>query len=336
MGTFPKLEALLEKRIPLAQLPTPTQKLERLSEELGVNLFIKREDLTESVASGNKIRKLEYLLYDAKEKGCDMLITCGGVQSNHCRTTAAVAARMGMHCHLILRGDPPQIPGGNLLIDKILGATTSFYSREDFQHLQDIEKETVAGFKAKGYIPYLIPMGGSNATGTLGYVRMTGELLNLNPAMDTLFCALGSGGTYAGIMIGLRHHEISCPLHGIAVCDDAPYFRKEVARILNEFSHWYDLTLPADLVRMNFDDRFVGQGYALNTPQELKQLIHVARLEGMLLDPVYTLKTFLGMVRQIREGKVPPGANVLFVHTGGHYGIFPKGEEFLPLFHDET
>ncbi|MBW1979703.1 MAG: D-cysteine desulfhydrase family protein [Deltaproteobacteria bacterium] len=334
MGIFPELEALLEKRISLAQLPTPVQNLEELSEELQVNLFVKRDDLTESVASGNKIRKLEYLLYHARQNGCDMLITCGGIQSNHCRATAAVAARLGMRCHLILRGEPPRIPVGNLLIDEILGATCSFYSRDDFKHLHDIEEETVAAFKAEGYSPYLIPMGGSNATGSLGYVRMVGELQEVDPAMDVMFCALGSGGTYAGIMIGLRHYQIPWSLHGIAVCDDAAYFEKEVARILKEFSRWYDVDLPADLLDTNFDDRFVGRGYGLNTLEELEELVRIARLEGMILDPVYTLKTFLGMVGQIKEGKIHKGANVLFIHTGGHYGIFPKGEEFLPLLDD--
>jgi len=335
MGTFPDLDVLLEKRITLAQLPTPVQKLERLSEELGVNLFVKRDDLTESVASGNKIRKLEYLLYDAREKGCDMLITCGGIQSNHCRATAAIAALTGMHCHLILRGAPSEVPNGNLLIDKILGATTSFYTKEDFKRLHEIEEETVAKFKNRGYTPYLIPMGGSNATGTLGYVRMAGELREITPSFDVIYCALGSGGTYAGMMIGLKHYQILSRLHGIAVCDDVAYFREEVSRILSEFTRWYGLTFPADLFDMAFDDRFVGLGYALNTPDELKELIRIARLEGLVLDPVYTLKTFLGMVQQLREGIILSGSNVLFIHTGGHYGIFPKGEEFLPLLDDE-
>jgi len=326
-----KLDILLEKRIPLALLPTPIQKLERLSGELGVNLYVKRDDLTESVASGNKIRKLEYLLYDAKEKGCDTLITCGGVQSNHCRATAAVAVRMGMECHLILRGDAPGVPDGNLLIDRILGASTAFYSRKDFKRLHEIEQETVAMLEKKGKRPYLIPMGGSNATGSLGYIRMINELKGEKTSFDTIFCALGSGGTYAGILLGLAHAGLRMEARGIAVCDDNAYFKNEVARILNEFQEWYGLSFPPEMFEVNADDRFVGIGYALNTPEELRELIRIARLEGLILDPVYTLKTFLGMMRQIQEGAVPPGSNILFVHTGGHYGIFPKGEEFTPL-----
>ncbi len=328
MGLFPELDALLKKRIGLAHLPTPIEKLERLSGELGVTLYVKRDDLTESVASGNKIRKLEYLLYDAKEKGCDMLITCGGVQSNHCRATAAIAVRMGFACHLILRGDEPAIPDGNLLIDRILGATTAFYTREDFKNLPEIERDTVAMLEKQGRRPYLIPMGGSNATGSLGYIKMIEELKDILPAFDHIYCALGSGGTYAGMAIGLKHHGISSRLRGIAVCDDVAYFKAEVTRILREFDEWYGITFPDDLFNMDFDDRFVGIGYALNTPDELKELIRIARLEGLILDPVYTLKTFLGMMQQIREGKVAKGAKVLFIHTGGHYGIFPKGEEF--------
>ncbi len=331
MGAFPKLDELLDKRVLLAQLPTPIQKLERLSEELGVELYVKRDDLTESVASGNKIRKLEYLLYDAREKGCDTLITCGGVQSNHCRATAAVAVRMGFACHLLLRGDKPEIPDGNYLIDRILGATVDFYSREEFQRLPEIEQATVARLEKEGRHPYLIPMGGSNATGSLGYIRMVGELKNTEERFDAIYCALGSGGTYAGMMIGLKHHGISARLHGIAVCDDVAYFEAEVKRILSEFDQWYGVNLPEDAFDMAFDDRFVGIGYALNTPEELTELIRIARLEGLILDPVYTLKTFLGMMQQIKEGIIPKGSKVLFIHTGGHYGIFPKGEEFIEL-----
>lgn len=331
MGAFPKLDELLDKRVLLAQLPTPIQRLERLSEELGVELYVKRDDLTESVASGNKIRKLEYLLYDAREKGCDTLITCGGVQSNHCRATAAVAVRMGFACHLLLRGDKPEIPDGNYLIDRILGATVDFYSREEFQRLPEIEQATVARLEKEGRHPYLIPMGGSNATGSLGYIRMVGELKNTEERFDAIYCALGSGGTYAGMMIGLKHHGISARLHGIAVCDDVAYFEAEVKRILSEFDQWYGVNLPEDAFDMAFDDRFVGIGYALNTPEELTELIRIARLEGLILDPVYTLKTFLGMMQQIKEGVIPEGSKVLFIHTGGHYGIFPKGEEFRPL-----
>ncbi len=331
MGVFTKIDALLGKRVSLAQLPTPVQKLERLSGELGVDLYVKRDDLTESVASGNKIRKLEYLLYDARQKGCDTLITCGGVQSNHCRATAAVAVRQGFACHLLLRGEKPGVPNGNYLIDRILGATIDFYTREEFQHLSEIERETVARFEKTGRRPYLIPMGGSNVTGSLGYIRMVGELSAESTHFDDIYCALGSGGTYAGMMIGLKHHGISARLHGIAVCDDVAYFEAEVKRIIREFETWYGVTFPENTIDMDFDGRFVGIGYALNTPEELEELVRIAQLEGLILDPVYTLKTFLGMTQQIREGIVPKGSQVLFVHTGGHYGIFPKGEEFLPV-----
>ncbi len=330
MGVYSELDKLLERREILAQLPTPIQKMEHLSEELGIELFVKRDDLTESVASGNKIRKLEYLLYDAREKGCDTLITCGGVQSNHCRATAAVAVRKGFACHLLLRGEKPPVPNGNYLMDKILGATIDFYTREEFQRLPEIEAATIAKLEVEGRRPYLIPMGGSNATGSLGYIRMVGELKEF-PPFEAIYCALGSGGTYAGMMIGLEHHGISGSLRGIAVCDDVTYFQEEVKRILLEFNTWYGIALPLDEFEMDFDDRFVGIGYALNTPEELKELIRIARLEGLILDPVYTLKAFLGMVHHIREGRVAKGARILFVHTGGHYGIFPKGEEFMPL-----
>ncbi len=330
MGNFPGLEPLLDRCLALAQLPTPLQRLPRLTDELGVECYVKRDDLTESVASGNKIRKLEYLIHDAKEKGCDLLITCGGVQSNHCRATAAVAARVGMACHLILRGEEPEIPDGNYLIDCLLGATADFYTREEFQRLPEIERETATRFEGMGRVPYVIPMGGSNAMGSLGYIRMAGELRDIPEVFDDIYCALGSGGTYAGLMVGLHHYGIPSRLHGIAVCDDVDYFKAEVTRILHEFDEWYGLSFPDVHFTMNFDDRFVGRGYALNTPEEWKELVRIARLEGLILDPVYTLKTFLGMIQQIREGTVKKGSRALFVHTGGHYGLFPKARELAP------
>lgn len=325
------LLSLLDNRIPLAQLPTPVQPYPKLSEWLGVELYVKRDDLTESVISGNKIRKIEYLLWEAKQLEADTLITCGGVQSNHCRAVAAVAARHGLGCLLLLRGEPPADMSGNLLVDSILGAECRFFSREQFARLGEIEEAVCQELREKGRSPYVIPMGGSNATGSLGYVRMVKELKEQGQAWDHLHCALGSGGTFAGIWLGCGLYDMEGKPHGVAVCDDVDYFIGELERIRREFKAQYDLEADFEGAGPFMDGQHVGLGYGLNTEEELSQLVRIARMEGLVLDPVYTLKTFLGLVDDVRSGKVAKGSRVLFVHTGGHYGLFPKNTEFEPV-----
>jgi D-cysteine desulfhydrase len=330
------MERLLERRVALAHLPTPVQALPRLSRELGVALWIKRDDLTESVASGNKIRKLEYLLHAAREQGADTLVTCGGVQSNHCRAVAWAAAREGMGCALLLRGEPPEPPQGNLLLDRVLGAQVHFHSRSDFTRIDALQHALCRRLQDAGRRPYWIPMGGSNATGTLGYVAMAGELQGQTPAFDHHYLAMGSGGTYAGLWLGARHFGLSGKIHGIAVCDDVPTFAAEVRRIADEFAAWYGLPVETAGSAQGMDGGFVGRGYALNTPEELQTLLRLARLEGLVLDPVYTLKAFLGMLAHIRQGIVRPGERVLFLHSGGHAGLPAKAQELAPLLPGEA
>ncbi|MDY0039872.1 MAG: D-cysteine desulfhydrase family protein [Desulforhabdus sp.] len=325
------MEKLLEKRIKLAHLPTPIQFLPRISESLGVELFIKRDDLTESVASGNKIRKLEYLINDAQKKGADALITCGGVQSNHCRAVAYSAARLGMPCLLLLRGEKPDLLQGNLLVNYLLGAECRFFSAEAFRRLAGLEQEARADLQRQSKSPYVIPMGGSNGIGSLGYVRMMKEIAEAEFSADHIYCALGSGGTLAGILAGKQHFNLACKVHGIAVCDDAVHFIKETMRIRQELLDWFGIELDLEHLADQIDDNYIGTGYALNTQNEWRELIRIARMEGLVLDPVYTLKAFLGMMDHCHKGIIGRGERVLFVHTGGHYGLFPKRDELIPL-----
>lgn len=320
------MNSLLGRRVIMAHLPTPVQFLPRLSNALGISLFVKRDDLTESVASGNKLRKMEYLLFDARERGADTLVTCGGVQSNHCRAAAWVAARAGLRSVLLQRGDAPKTLEGNLLVDRLLGAEVRFYSAAEFQNIDTVQASVCDALRAEGKRPYWIPMGGSNAVGALGYVRMVQEISDTDLRFDHVYCAMGSVGTYAGLWIGARHFQRRERLHAIAVCEDTAYFAGELARIRKEFRERYGWSVDLSGAEKGMDDGYVGSGYALNTGAELRRMIHFAKTEGLLLDPVYTLKAFLGMTDHIRRGIVQPGENVLFVHTGGHYGIFPKHE----------
>lgn len=319
------MEGLLGERVKLARLPTPVQLMERMSRRLGVELYVKRDDLTESVASGNKIRKLEYVLHRALSRGADTLVTCGGAQSNHCRATAWTAARMGLECVLLLRGERPEIPDGNLLLDSLLGADIRFHSPEEFQDIGGLAGECCRELESAGKRPYFIPMGASTATGSLGYVGMAGELAKGGMEFDRIYCAMGSGGTLAGIVLGCRHFGLRSRVHGIAVCDDRDYFLEELARIGKEFHDRYSIRADLSGPGCEIDDGFVGAGYAVNTDEELTELVRLARVEGMVLDPVYTLKAFLGLSGHVRRGEVRPGERVLFLHSGGHFGLMSAG-----------
>lgn len=304
-----------EPRIELARLPTPIQRLERLSARHGVDLRVKRDDLTGLAVSGNKVRKLEYLVADARSQGADTLVTCGAVGSNHCRATAAVAARLGLSSALILRtedGQPPPAPwSGNLLLCRLLGAEIRFVSRQRYREYDGNFDETAATLRARGRRPYVIPEGGSNALGSRGYARAYAELLGQWPEADVVVAAMGSGGTAAGLVMGRREAGGGPRPVAINVCDDEAFFRTRVQSIVGDRAE-DDLQIL---------DGFKGRGYALSTPAELAFIADVAATEGLLLDPVYTGKAFLGMLESLRTGRLR-ARRLLFVHTGGAFGLF--------------
>ena len=320
--------SFLNKRINLAHVPTPIQYYPRLSEILGIQLFIKRDDLSESIASGNKIRKLEYCLFDAINNNADTLVTVGGIQSNHCRATAWAAARTGLACHLLVRGSFNPPAQGNLLLDYLLGASISFYTPEEFNTINTIASNVCSELASEGKRPYYIPLGASNAVGSLGYIRMMKEISESGEQFDHLYCAVGSGGTFAGIRLGAHLFEIPIRVTGIAVCNDTNYFVQEVQRINHEFQDIIEQSIDDTSVCDSIDDTYIGLGYGHNSEVELKQLMKISQHEGLILDPVYTLKAFMGMVGHIRKNIIKPGERVLFLHSGGHFGLFSKYAEF--------
>lgn len=323
----------LPGRIPLANLPTPVHKLENLSRSLGVQLFLKRDDMTGAEASGNKVRKLEFVVHQALGEGAKVLITCGGLQSNHARATAVVARRLGLDCHLVLRGRPEGTWGGNLLLDRLLGATFTFLPEDEFTegHPEAME-EAGRRFLARGRKACLIPMGASNPTGTFGYAAAYEEILKqeacLEAPFDVIACAVGSGGTYAGLWLGSILHGSRHRILGIPVCDSGavftPIVRELVMKCLERLSAAPSLegSLP------EFVDGYVGRGYALNTPEEMDFITEIAGSEGVILDPVYTGKAFMGLLSEMKAGRLPDARRVLFIHTGGIFGLFPKAAEF--------
>lgn len=324
-------------RVALAHLPTPIHHLERLSRSLGgPDLYLKRDDLTGFALSGNKVRKLEFVLADALRRGATAVITCGGLHSNHARATAVAAARLGLKCHLVLRGEAPAVWDGNGLIDKLVGAEVTFITPEQYYGQRDeIMAEKAAELERRGERAYVIPEGASNALGAVGYLQAGDEIAQDQERMgvrfDAVVFAVGSGGTYAGMFLAAKLAGLRTRVVGINVCDDAPYFVRRIAGIIEEFKALFGVELEYAPEEIQIIDGYVGLGYAQSRPEELAFICEVARAEGVLLDPVYTGKAMYGLVDQIRQGRFRPGEKVLFIHTGGAFDLFPLREELTRM-----
>lgn len=320
----------------IANLPTKIQKLDRLSKELNSNIYIKRDDQTGTEIAGNKIRKLEYLIKDALSKGCDMLITCGGIQSNHCRATVATATLFGMKSAVLLRISETPPVAGNYFLDKLMGADVQFCTRDEYRERRgEIMEEMAQKYRKQGANPYIIPEGASNAIGTLGYYNCMDEILQqekeLGITFNTIVVATGSGGTYAGLYLANELKKLNKRIIGMAVCDDTQYFTNIAHRIATETLSYLpehkNAVLERDHIEIN--DKYVGIGYALSRPEELEFIKKIARLEGLVLDPVYTAKAMYGIYNELQPGgNLNHKENILFIHTGGLFGLFPVSESF--------
>jgi len=328
------------RRLALARTPTPLEPLPRTSEALGVEVLIKRDDLTGSELTGNKVRKLEYLLAEAQDQGADTVITCGGEQSNHCRATAMAAVRAGLACRLVLRvADPANPPAteGNILLDRLAGARLRWISRPDWARRTAIMADEAERVAAEGGRPYVIPEGGSNATGSWGYLacaaELAAELAALPPRPTTVVYAAGSGGTGAGLVMGARVHglaELGVGVAGVNVCDDRDYFVRVITAITAEMTaRW---SLPAVAAGdVEIIDGHVGLGYARSRPEELVTIRDLCRRDGVVLDPVYTGKAFHGMLTELARDPARFGERIVFLHTGGIFGLFPAAAQLEPL-----
>lgn len=326
------------EKVRLARAPTPIEPLRRLSKELGVGLFAWRDDLTGFAESGNKVRKLEFLVAEALRQGATSLVTCGGPQSNHARATAVAARRLGLGISLVLREPPDGTfdSGGNYLLDRLYGAAITRVSYADYRAAGSVydsflDREATA-LRRRGETPYVIPEGGSSPLGCLGYASAVEEMLVAwrgvagTERPDALFVALGSGGTYAGLHLGLERAGISpSVLHAVNVCDDAAYFRKRIGGI---FEGLAEMGHPVREKGIQICDGHVGKGYSLATDEELAEYARVARTEGLLLDPCYTGKAFLGMKRELARQPARFGKNILFLHSGGGFATFSYREQY--------
>ena len=352
-------------RIPLARLPTPLQPLPRLSAShgRGHRLWVKRDDLTGAALSGNKARKLEFVLAAAQEQECQVLITCGGLQSNHCRATALAGAANGFKVHLILRGEPEGEADGNLLLDYLAGAEVSCYPPAQYtRELEALFQQWQEHYAARNERAFLIPTGASDGLGIWGYIAASEELAADLAAAGIeaahILCATGSGGTQAGLTLGFALQAEAAPaksaatvwgvnvcdepigpklapgragtatVWGVNVCDDEAWFLNKIQKDIADWQARWGQALPEGGLRPQVIDGYVGPGYGRADREVFEAIVLAARTEGLVLDPVYTGKAFYAMLREIEAGRFAGCRDIVFLHTGGIFGLFPQRGAF--------
>jgi D-cysteine desulfhydrase family pyridoxal phosphate-dependent enzyme len=310
-------------RLAFAHLPTPVEELKRLSEILGgPRILVKRDDQTGLAFGGNKTRKLEFLVAEALEQGARTLITGGALQSNHCRQTAAAAAKYGLDCILVLNGDMPDKPSANLLLDQLFGAelvTIPDRSLRD-QTLQNTFEKAVAD----GRKPYLVTYGGSSPTGALGYAFAVKEILEQKVQADWIVFGTSSGGTHAGLVLGQRLFGFQGKVLGISIDEPEDWLKTRVSQLASAASEKLGETIeftPEDVIA---NEEYCRAGYGVLTDAEREAVRLFARVEGLLLDPVYTGRAAAGMIDLIRRGFFNKEETILFWHTGGGPALFAE------------
>jgi D-cysteine desulfhydrase len=338
------LNAVPLARIAIAHAPTPLQRAHRLDAIVGCEVWLKRDDMTGGPEAGNKVRKLELLLADALARGAVTVLTCGGIQSNHARATALACAALGLRCVLFLRVSAEEATGadraaphnelpntGNVLLDRLAGAELRLISPSDYAARAAVMDAVALELKGRGESTYIIPEGGSNGLGSLGYVEAMRELrvqmdLGLGGApkrFDRIALACGSGGTAAGVALGVARYQVADEALAFAVCDDRAYFERVVGRIVEE-ARGIDPTLE-EPARLSVDDTAKGPAYGVMSPEQTRFLVETARRTGIVTDPVYTGKALFGLAQAARRGDLPASAKVLFIHTGGLPGLLAQG-----------
>jgi D-cysteine desulfhydrase len=321
-------------RIELALAPTPLLPLERLSRELGVELWVKRDDLTGLLETGNKIRKLEFLVGEATAQGADTLITCGTLQSNCCRAVSAVAARLGMRAILALKGEPPAEYDGNLLLDHLLGAEIRYVTDDAWTKIDEMLEDLAAEVRSRGGVPYVIPESGATVTGALGYLTVAQEIhaqiRHGAPDFDTIAITAFSGGSQAGLLMGAQLTGMRARIVSIPIAWRGDEVRDYVRDVITRAARKYVLPVapPAEIEIL---DGCQGVGRADVRREELEMVVRVARAEGLVLDPVYTAKAFGGLLDAIRTDPKRFGRRICFIHTGGIFSVFPFRSELRQL-----
>jgi L-cysteate sulfo-lyase len=317
-------------RVALAHLPTPLEFLPRLTEHLGgPKIWVKRDDCTGLATGGNKTRKLEFLMADACGQGADTVITQGAVQSNHARQTAAAARKLGLRCELVFEkriggASDAYLNSGNVLLDRLIGASIREVAKGSDM---DAELESVAAeLREKGRKPYVIPGGGSNPVGALGYVdcaqELVGQANRQGLVIDHIVHATGSAGTQAGLVVGLKANNCRIPLLGIGVSAGRDAQEDKVFRLAEQTAEYTGVPGIVEHSDVVCNSDYVGEGYGIPTEAMNAALLLLARLEGLLFDPVYSGKALAGMIDLIGKGRFADTENIVFIHTGGVAGVF--------------
>ena len=322
-------------RSSFAHLPTPLERLDRLTDNLGgPEIWIKRDDATGLATGGNKARKLEFLVGDALSRGSDILLTQGAIQSNHCRQTAAIASKRGLDCELHVQhrvGSPEHnyLNSGNALLNDLFGARTFEYSAD--AHMNARLEERASELRKMGRVPYVIPGGGSNAIGALGYVSCAQEIYDeiraLNLQVSRIVLATGSAGTQAGLIAGLRAIGSNISVTGICVNYPAPEMSALVLKQAQAVSRLIDSGVSICDEDIICNGAYLGEGYGVPSVEGIQAISILAKLEGILLDPVYTSKAMSGMIDLIKRNYISKDETILFLHTGGTPGLFAYTED---------
>ncbi|MEW9834253.1 1-aminocyclopropane-1-carboxylate deaminase/D-cysteine desulfhydrase [Mesorhizobium marinum] len=315
-------------RTSLISLPTPLNRVDRMSAELGLDLWIKRDDLTGIGCGGNKLRKLEFIVAQARENGIDTLLTTGGAQSNHARLTAAVAARLGMSCELYLNAEPISAREGNLLLDTLFGAAIHFCGITDYSVINDRMASRVEELERAGHKALAVPLGGATGPGTLGYVVAFAELHEQLAAMGrngplTVVVSGGTGSTAAGLLVGAALLAPQTRLLVVSASWDEDKLKHAIRSCALEASQVLGVAAPA-ADRLIVSDRHVGPGYAQTSEEGIAAVLRVARSEGILLDTTYTGKAMSGLIASAECGTLNSDGPTVFLHTGGTPDVFTR------------
>lgn len=317
------------KKVPFLNLPTPVEYLPNVSRQLGINLYLKRDDLTGLGMGGNKLRKLEYFLYDAQQQSATMLLTIGGVQTNHGRLTAAVAAKYGLKCAIVAVDDYPGEISANILLDRLMGADV-ILKTDDRQSSVDTQAYETAmmvkeRYEAQGEHVYFIPMGGSNELGILGYYDCAQELTiqaaELGISDSRVIVPIGSMGTYMGLFCGLKDIDSPLSLTGALIMPYEQSVRAFAKDYFDKVKAQYDFEFDAEKSDFHIDEDYVCGAYNNTVPQVREAIYQMAQKEAIILDPCYTGKAFNAIRQMILDRKIEPGETVIFIHTGGQPGI---------------
>ncbi len=308
-----------------AYLPTPIIQFNKFfNSQTEHNIWLKRDDLTGIELSGNKVRKLDFLLKDAQQAEAKRVITCGGLQSNHCRSTAFYATQLGMKTTLVLRGTKPERTEGNFLLNRILDVDIRLVTPEEYKQVDSIMADLAAQSDETAYV---IPEGGSNEVGAWGYIKAFDELMEQKPDTDTIVVATGSGGSQTGLLLGKLLSGSDVNIVSVNVCDDADYFVRKIDATMRVFCKRYDKNLNWDKNDIQVIDGFVGEGYGLISSREAEVIRRLAQSEGIIIDPVYGAKALAGFEQHLKQGQIS-GKEIVFIHTGGIFGVFPYAEYF--------